>query len=349
MGEEFGVLGMRAHRKGCGSWACSRCASRLSAKLKERLLRRLEGERIVMVTLTVRRERFGSPRSAYEFFRRNRSVTRAIASFYDANGVYEKRDWFCKLELQSGGWPHYHCLLVVPHDLVLPPKGAFDEHWDYGYSNVLHEADPGYLTKYAAKGENSWERVCLSGLPAVGVHFVSCSRGFWSVEASDPITSLDSSSSSWVGSPGYSLSSSSLEASDQSDEIPDSVAPDDCVDVSFDFGAEEPGLAVRVGSCGIDSEIIVVGCEASIGGVDPGSGRDRFPLRLRVRARVEGVLDALDRLSSIAFIDSRHRGVYWIDAAEIDAFSEGIGLSRKDAENVSIFLRRHCYECQGED
>lgn len=169
-------------RDGCGSWACPSCCVIMGAELRRRLKERLEGERVILVTLTIDRSKFASAVEAWRYIKDRRKIPRAIGDFYASLGLSANGQWISKMELQRKGWPHWHCLLIVPHDLVLPRKGAFDAHWSLGFSNVRHRGGSiGYFTKYIAKDATLEDRAMLdaSGLPVKGVRWVTAARGFW--------------------------------------------------------------------------------------------------------------------------------------------------------------------------
>lgn len=168
-------------RDGCGSWACPSCSVVLGAHLQRRLRSRLDGLRVVMVTLTVNRTLFASPFAAWDYIKQQRQIPRAVAEFYAAHGLDQAGQWISKMELQAGGWPHWHLLLIVPESLELPKKGAFDDFWRWGFSNVRHKSALGYFTKYVSKGASveDLDKLAASGLPAKGVRWVTAARGFW--------------------------------------------------------------------------------------------------------------------------------------------------------------------------
>lgn len=169
-------------RDGCGSWACPSCCVVLGAELRRRLLKRLDGERAILVTLTIDRSKFASPVEAWRYIKRQKCIPRSIADFYGAHGLSGNGAWISKMELQRGGWPHWHCLLIVPEDLQLPRKGAFDEFWEHGFSNVRWRGGSvGYFTKYIVKDATPEDLHVLktSGLPVKGVRWVTAARGFW--------------------------------------------------------------------------------------------------------------------------------------------------------------------------
>jgi hypothetical protein len=148
--------------------------------LVERLTKRLRGERVIMITLTVDRKRYASPWEAYQSIRRRRVVPRAISAFGARWGLETNGQWFSKLELQRDGWPHWHVLLVVPHELR-SSRSAMNEDWGEGFSNVIGTVSLRYLAKYVAKGttEDLKDTLDASGFPALGVHWTSAARGFW--------------------------------------------------------------------------------------------------------------------------------------------------------------------------
>jgi len=168
------------HRCGCRSWACPRCSVGLGSDWRRRLVARWGPwvEYAVMITLTLDRSRFSCPEDARRFVLRNRSVSRAMSRFGLEMGLEVRGRYAVKFELQRGGWPHWHVLLMVDAGVELG-RNDFASAWPYGFSMVSRGAG-GYLAKYAAgRGSECQERLEASGLPARGVRWMTASRGFW--------------------------------------------------------------------------------------------------------------------------------------------------------------------------
>ena len=175
------VKGVRVNSCRCKSWACRGCAFLLGKALVSRLMSRLEGCSVVMVTLTLSRDRFDTPGKALDFLKRNRSVARALSAWGESFDSDLSGRWFCKMELQRGGWPHFHVLIDLPEPMAsLDLRKSMDGFWSHGFSNVSEVCGPEavrYLAKYAAKSSAQLED--LDSLPAHGFRWTMSSRGFW--------------------------------------------------------------------------------------------------------------------------------------------------------------------------
>jgi len=134
-----------------------------------------------MITMTIDPKRFANQRAAYDEIKKKRAIPRALESWCNEMGIPNKGQWIAKMELQKSGWPHWHVLLEVPWEFQCAEKGSFDEHWEFGFSNVRHRhVSVRYLAKYVAKGaEDQFDTVEASGLPSQGVKWVTASHGFW--------------------------------------------------------------------------------------------------------------------------------------------------------------------------
>jgi len=182
-GEPVKCETVKCQAQTCRSWACPRCSGILSQNLGRQLRYRFTERRAVMVTLTLDRTKFATPREGYDWVKQQRSIPRSLEAWCNAHGISSKGAWLAKMELQKSGWPHWHVLVEVPPDFLCARKGSFDDFWPHGFSNVRSQGvSVGYLAKYTAKGtpEDVTEAVIASGLPAQGVKWVTSSHGFWS-------------------------------------------------------------------------------------------------------------------------------------------------------------------------
>lgn len=183
---------VRPKRCRCSSWACAGCARVMGPVLQTRLDERLAtltagGHYVALfVTFTFDRKcpERPTPLEAWRFAQRNRSVSRAVKSFASWLGYNPTGLWFAKMELQKGGWPHWHLLVLVPAASVdaadVPLREFFNAHWKYGFSTTARWTAGTYLTKYACKDAGSGgDALRESGLPATRVRWISASPGFW--------------------------------------------------------------------------------------------------------------------------------------------------------------------------
>jgi hypothetical protein len=169
--------------KDSGSWLDPNCAGLLGWKLGQRLWRRCQGQAGVFVTLTYRRDDYPSAQELYYRQRERQDVPLFIRRLARALRVSLKGLWLCKMEFQSGGWTHFHLLILGPtfidHDLLT-------RCWRHGHVWVkrLSRQNCLYLTKYVAKGGRT--PLWLYGEPPRSVKIVRVSPGFWPVEDRRP-------------------------------------------------------------------------------------------------------------------------------------------------------------------
>ena len=174
--------------KGCNCRArtCYECGYRMGCRVRERLAStaaRGDWIRPAILTLTIDRKQFDSPRAAWLHVTDRRYVSRLLRLL----GV---KLWVWVLEFQQktgDGWPHWHVMI----DLGRCPKGRLDfkrawalwrDRWKLGgldvsararkFSNALHAIH--YITKYLMKqpegGYPEWV------LEAHGIRFVQGCR-----------------------------------------------------------------------------------------------------------------------------------------------------------------------------
>lgn len=166
----------------CESWFDERSARRLSARLGDRLWERCKGHRGLFVTLTYRREEYADARDLYRTAQEQQHVPLFLRKVERRLGVQLKGRWFCKLEFQSGGWVHWHLIILdlerIPHDLCT-------ELWGHGHVWLrrLNRRNVRYCTKYTSKGGELPYWLLMEAPRSVKV--VRVSHGFWG-EPHDP-------------------------------------------------------------------------------------------------------------------------------------------------------------------
>lgn len=103
----------------------------------------------VMITLTVDRARYASPQDAYESIMRD--FPRVNKQLARLNGKPIR--WARKLELQNGGWPHWH-LICNLRKLARTELPLLDALWQHGMVNITYLRDAQamrYALKYCCK------------------------------------------------------------------------------------------------------------------------------------------------------------------------------------------------------
>lgn len=296
------------HADRCGNWCCPKCGAARGARLAARLGKRLRGESVVMLTLTFDRARFASPTDAYERCKAGRWVSRAIGDYAASLAWIGAPEWFCKMELQSGGWPHFHVLLVVPAGCEVPRAKSFDDFWDHGFSNVMTRCvRVSYVCKYVAKvGSELEERIALSGLPGAGVRWTSCSRGFWG-----------------IGRRALNVCDGDGLPVDAADLACEGASLDG--DASFAFGALDDGTAVgrlddslllRVRECGSGAaELRVIECSLQAGAA---------PVRVRLPVDAGRLRDLIEPRSVLDVAQDSGGCSYWLRAPELLALIQDL-------------------------
>lgn len=100
--------------------------------LRKRLIPVLEGfRRVQMWTFTVDPKLFKSPEEAYRYIRKRRAISRTIAKWKELGYLHSGR-WFCIVEWQKNGMPHWHVLLDasrVPFRKACEVWNAFRPAW----------------------------------------------------------------------------------------------------------------------------------------------------------------------------------------------------------------------------
>jgi len=95
----------------CRSWVCPHCAIHLALKLRERLVPVLEKfSALLMLTLTVDQELFGTPAQAYWYVKDRRALSELVRALAKRKYLVSRR-YFCVLEWHKKGWAHFHVLV----------------------------------------------------------------------------------------------------------------------------------------------------------------------------------------------------------------------------------------------
>lgn len=103
--------GMEVRPCRCKLWFCPDCCFGNGLNLRRRLIPVLETfSSVMMLTLTVDPKLFGSPAEAFDYVRRNRLVARLVKGLF-LRGELDSRRFFCVIEWQKNGMPHWHLLV----------------------------------------------------------------------------------------------------------------------------------------------------------------------------------------------------------------------------------------------
>ena len=159
------------------SWLNAATGLAVAAKFRERLVKRLEGESGVFVTLTYDRQNWSD---AYELYRAS-AEERHVRLFIRRLGQYLGESltgrWACKMEFQQEGWVHWHLVLLgvkrIPHE-------DLTELWGMGHVWIdrLKKKRVVYFAKYVAKLGESIPGFLLAERQG-SVKVVRVSPGFW--------------------------------------------------------------------------------------------------------------------------------------------------------------------------
>lgn len=155
-------------------------------RLERRLQMELDAKRsFVMLTLSYERSPYSSPQELYTEASRLQHLNKAMKRL--GENVREKLTgrWFAKCEFQTGGWLHYHVILLGFKFL------DFDDLYDaWGHGGVYISAGKvkhaGYVSKYCSKESEQPYPEWLYGFKAGSVKLYSASPGFWK-----PLNELD--------------------------------------------------------------------------------------------------------------------------------------------------------------
>jgi len=182
----------------CKSRFCKHCCEFLGDQLRKKLIPVLSTFRnIQMWTFTIDPKLFDSPEQAFRYAKQRRAVSRTINRLH-ALGYLESNRWFCVVEWQKNGMPHFHVLLdsvSIPFNIVCDIWNAFRPDWagpvqgtrpGFGsirFSALQHNFDGPehaafyackYLTKHPKCGYPSWV-LDFKGR----IRRYETSRGFW--------------------------------------------------------------------------------------------------------------------------------------------------------------------------
>lgn len=188
---------------GCGCCWCPRCQLRMGLKLRERLREVLATfTRVQMWTLTIDPQQFNGPREMLDWVRDNRCIARFVRGLKAAGHLHSSR-YFCVIEFQPSGNPHWHLLVdasFVPFELAAeiwnrfrPCRPGLSAGERCGFGAVWfskrdtknpHKA-ANYACKYVLKGPEgglpSWLLDARCKVPRYSV-----SKGFWGKESAKP-------------------------------------------------------------------------------------------------------------------------------------------------------------------
>ncbi|HEX5470564.1 MAG TPA: hypothetical protein VFW73_01700, partial [Lacipirellulaceae bacterium] len=168
------AIGVRV--KYSGSWLDPNCAGLLGWKLGQKLWRRCRGEVGLFLTLTYRRDEYASGQELYYRQQERQDVPLFMRRLSRALGVSLKGKWLCKAEWQSGGWIHFH-LVILGQSFI--DHALLERCWGHGFVWVkrLSKKNCLYLTKYVAKGGRI--PLWLYGEAPKTVKIIRVSPGFW--------------------------------------------------------------------------------------------------------------------------------------------------------------------------
>jgi|GEM_PF-6118368 len=149
----------------------------MSAKLRERLCERLEGEQGLFLTLTYRRGEYANPEDLLDRSSEERHVRRFMESLGKHLGENLSGRWVRKLEFQHGGWVHWHVILV---GVTFIDHADLTRIWGHGftYVNRINRKRVHYFAKYLCKpGESvpAW----VYARPVGSIRVIASSPGFW--------------------------------------------------------------------------------------------------------------------------------------------------------------------------
>jgi len=150
--------------------------------------------------------------------------------------------WLAKMELQADGWPHYHIIVDMPDWVEFARKGAFDDHWSYGFSHVLHRGKLAYMVKYAVKPSACFEALERSGLPTRFVNWITTSHGFWSFHHHCDVDDRE-------------------DVASEKKEVLDDVSSEDW-STEEALADSEGGHVIRVQACRETCTVLLLGCNA---------------------------------------------------------------------------------------
>jgi hypothetical protein len=158
------------------SWLDGRYSKMLAYQLADRLVARCQGEKVLKIELTYRREEYSDPADLYDRASEERHVRRFIESLKRYLKTNLTGRWLCKMEFQEGGWVHWH-LLILGIDYI--NHSDLTELWGHGYVWVRRadERELRYVCKYVAKDGQFPAFLYLR--PIRSVKIIRVSPGFW--------------------------------------------------------------------------------------------------------------------------------------------------------------------------
>jgi hypothetical protein len=103
----------------CKDWFCPHCCNVQGPKLRARLIDVVSTwKRPFMLTFTIDPDLFDGPEQAYKHVTSKRAISRVMK---ELRRFMNTLAWFCVIEWQENGWPHWHVLIdsdFVPIDAV---------------------------------------------------------------------------------------------------------------------------------------------------------------------------------------------------------------------------------------
>ena len=321
---------LEVRKCGCGSWFCANCCLSQGIKLKERLKVHLRSfNSLMMLTLTIDPELFESPQAAFEYVSKRRCISVMIQRL-DRWGLLQSRRYFCIIEWQANGWPHWHVLVESEHI----PFDKLCEAWNRNYWDWRHRVSLGrpgfgsvrfsvpkfkssdraagyacaYLTKHPQHGYPAW----VMDRPTRCIHRYQTSRGFWKGE-----------------------SAGGEEAHE--DSAPTDVESEDTDSASSeDGGSDVPvrTIAEQVSRCG-STCVVLMAREVT----DESTGEVKV-----VREFVSGCAAEFSSVlkSSPDEVNARQTAaVFWDPAAAIDRLSPWLGLLSKLPVDITMHWNQY--------
>lgn len=186
-----------AKKKGCKSWFCKECCLAKGIKLKSQLKERLRDFKgLMMLTFTIDQQLFAGPQEAFDYVAAKRCIGVTMQRLHRAGHLHSRR-YFCVIEWQKNGWPHWHILV----DASRIPFGDLCEAWNrnwMGWQERVKLGRPGfgsvrfsvprfpdadkaagyvaaYLTKVPDYGFPEW----VLDRPQRSIRRYYASKGFW--------------------------------------------------------------------------------------------------------------------------------------------------------------------------
>ena len=177
LGQESGLTQVRCSRS--SSWLDPEAGMCKGARLGERLITRCKGHRGLFVTLTYDRSNYADGLDLYRDCQDGQHVPLFIRRLERRIGQSLRGKWICKAEFQTGGWLHFHLIIL---DIDRIDHSVCAEAWGHGFV-WLKRLTPRrirYTCKYVAKGGSipAW----VYGERERSFKVIRTSRDFWKNE-----------------------------------------------------------------------------------------------------------------------------------------------------------------------